>query len=1401
MYGMILHLRNTGTDPLVLLASAGDTIDGNPSIVIPVNSVQTLEVYSGRTWQRGGGSALTYISGSSSSVSNVLIVSKNPGPGEFSSIADANASIVDNTITNRYVILVAPGTYTDRQTALKAYVYVVGYGQEAVRVTPSGNFDLFYISQPSGVSGLTIFGVRSTYRAINFQDCGDYATCSVIIEGGLRGISCSSLTRATYVNMTNTVFKDVTQSCVVVDASSGFPCQVSLSHVIQRGHCDVGVAQIGISSEVTVQDGFFKGDDTGTAFLINDGEFSGSSIYIEHWAEGIKVDIAATSAQVSLVGMLFESISTWNLNIASPNVTGELVGYSEYSLTYINPLSAFFIAGVNRNIITVAKKGADFTSIAAAIDAVTDASIANIYVISVGPGRYVEPTLVLKQYLRIVGVYASTIIVPTNPANTIIVGAPNAGIYDLVLSGASTCIQHSGSATTGLFNIRGIRIANCGTGANFNASAGALKAIISDFYVFGGPSIQYVVRVDGTSNLASVIVNNATTDDVLMSNLVSMFDATGPNASLVVSNIEVHSSVAISPGNAITASNGVDLDAFNCLFSGFTNGVYVPNTGSGPDLFINAAMRNNTTDYAIVNPATFGTITGISNYDKMSIASSLLGVNVSGPGGSLALSGQIYQGTQFSRLTNITEAIQLSVIGVTTGGDLSHAGLNVSVTAGSGYLKVDAGGGDVYLKYVTWDAQSVLVSANSFAYFYINNVGVLQQSVSQSDSFTTIQLGAAITNSTDIVALLLTKREGEYTPARIDSNLRSAIGPIFVSGCLATPNVTAFQVDVGSGEYWYSTHQYTPGAGTAISWSAFYQNGSGGWTQLTQSSVTLNYDDGSGTLAAIPVGKWVKNALYISGGPTHKHYLFVYGQTLFDSELNAQTGVLPTPPSSFVQNVAPIAGIITTQGDVGLSANRFRDIRPTLSFQSQGVTASANHNTLLNLAVGDAHPQYFRTDGTRVMAGDIDVGTNDIINLGTANGVVIQTHASRHVPGGADPLPVGVPSTIGTANSQGVLPAFARQDHIHAHGVQTNGTLHAAATGSVNGFMSSVDKTKLDAATASNTASTIMLRDVNRAVGVSAVQLFNGANNVALQASPSLAVNYNLRLPPNSGTSGQVLTTDGTGVTSWSSSGSGFPNPMTTPGDIIYNNESSVPARLPIGSQGQFLRAWGGNVSWKDRVIPDQESYFYDDFLNLPGDTVWSSSIEPSAGLIEVVKPTVGRFVGVVTLTEYDGGYVDIRKEASMWFGLGEFTSEFSVLFPILSVPGNDYVARIGYGDSSNSRDHENGVYWEYNREANKGVWALKTASAGVQTIVVTESTIKENTWYRLGINISANGREAIFLLNGSLLGVITENIPTTVDNTCGPNAQIVSVSGRDPGRVTLDYWTHNYQITGDRYS
>jgi len=177
----------------------------------------------------------------------------------------------------------------------------------------------------------------------------------------------------------------------------------------------------------------------------------------------------------------------------------------------------------------------------------------------------------------------------------------------------------------------------------------------------------------------------------------------------------------------------------------------------------------------------------------------------------------------------------------------------------------------------------------------------------------------------------------------------------------------------------------------------------------------------------------------------------------------------------------------------------------------------------------------------RNSSGDFSAGTITADLLGNVNGINVTSHASRHLPAGADPLttasavtldanstnttgtanslarsdhthdlstgaastqlpdqvnaegtsanlaradhvhniPSGIPVQVGTSNFAGAADSFALSDHVHSHGNQTSPTLHAVATPSAHGFMSSADKTKLDAATHINTPSTIVQRDAS----------------------------------------------------------------------------------------------------------------------------------------------------------------------------------------------------------------------------------------------------------------------------------------------------------------------------------
>lgn len=154
--------------------------------------------------------------------------------------------------------------------------------------------------------------------------------------------------------------------------------------------------------------------------------------------------------------------------------------------------------------------------------------------------------------------------------------------------------------------------------------------------------------------------------------------------------------------------------------------------------------------------------------------------------------------------------------------------------------------------------------------------------------------------------------------------------------------------------------------------------------------------------------------------------------------------------TTFLLKRSNVAGKVPSIGDLVLGEMALNTADVIL--YTSGTTA----NAILPIGWDRIH----RTGDT--MTGNLNMGTNNIVSAGTINGITIQTHASRHLPNGADPLTTATPVSISNTNSEGIANSFARSDHQHAHGVQSGGTLHSVVTTSVNGFMSSTDKTYLD---------------------------------------------------------------------------------------------------------------------------------------------------------------------------------------------------------------------------------------------------------------------------------------------------------------------------------------------------
>ncbi len=417
---------------------------------------------------------------------------------------------------------------------------------------------------------------------------------------------------------------------------------------------------------------------------------------------------------------------------------------------------------------------------------------------------------------------------------------------------------------------------------------------------------------------------------------------------------------------------------------------------------------------------------------------------------------------------------------------------------------------------------------------------MLLSSVAAPDSRTTITLGKARTTASSILFVQEVPAQAAHTASALDIAWRAALGPVYHSGSIVSKNGTV-QLNATAGAYVFGTEFYEPSGGSPISWIAFYRNGSGNFNTVAQSSVDYDhYDDGTGTLALIPVGEFARHALYVVGDGVNEKYLLVYAQVTYPTLSDAQTGVLPPAPGTWTGNIALIASVIVQNTAIPVDRiQQINDERPRLGFRASGINVITDHGDLTGL-LEDDHPQYLLTNGLRPLAGNLDMGTFNIVNLGQVNGVTVQTHASRHLPNGADPLTTAAPVSIGVANSIGMQNSFARSDHVHDHGSLPGGGLHALATTSVAGFMSAADKTIVDnlSVTYLSLGGGILTGNLtldNQQQIRFREQSINGTNSVALQAPASLAADYTVTLPTSLGSVNQVLTTDASGNLSWSS--------------------------------------------------------------------------------------------------------------------------------------------------------------------------------------------------------------------------------------------------------------------------
>lgn len=799
-----------------------------------------------------------------------------------------------------------------------------------------------------------------------------------------------------------------------------------------------------------------------------------------------------------------------------------------------------------QNVLRVIKNATlglqDYNTLVDALNAVSGNSATNRWCIFIAPGVYTENNsiapITLKPFVTIKSLdNRVATIQPQDPTKDLFLINSSSVILEGVnlqnVTGAGTAaIRVTSSPQPSILDYIGFT--NCTEHLVLESNATPVQVTLFNGRFISGAATRKFIRIQSNSGQATSLrlygafctEDNGTlfADGVYLTGAGSRIDS---NNLLLRSTTGVGNGIHVRDGGEFVSQTGSEIEAFD-------KNLWVENAGTFPLIRTTTVMfrQGVTADIQIDHPGTRGSLIAKANTQSLvfvdpAVPLKLFLTDPTMDSTGIFVKGDILQADRFDRRANLSLlARKTSTLGaiedVATGFISVVSGLQINVIAGMGFLNDPT---DLYLKQVTWPSTNITLGANTTNYVYVDTNSTVQVSPSPTSLETTVVLGRVVTNGTGVRFIENSDFPLNHVSNKVEVFLRKGLGPVFGTGCLITENATPRKLDNTAGSYFYGVYPLDVSSGVAFSWESFYQDGVGGFTSIPVESTISNslYDDGSGTLAAIPAGQFAKHTLYVIGDTGFQKWFVEYSQATYLTLAAAEDAPIPSVPSYINDAVVRIASIIVQQGQVNIQ--QILDIRPRIGFAAPSGTAVTDHGMLTGL-LDDDHPQYLLIDGSRAMTGPLNMGGNLISNVSTVNGVVVEAHASRHLPNGLDPLATAAPiaslsatttNSVGIANtlsrsdhghailtgtpvtllpdqanapgtsanlvredhvhnvptaiavditdstnSQGVSASFSRADHQHAHGNRGGGPLHALVTTLVAGFMSAPDKVKLD---------------------------------------------------------------------------------------------------------------------------------------------------------------------------------------------------------------------------------------------------------------------------------------------------------------------------------------------------
>lgn len=683
-----------------------------------------------------------------------------------------------------------------------------------------------------------------------------------------------------------------------------------------------------------------------------------------------------------------------------------------------------------------------FSSIKAAIESITDATTIKRYVVDVGAGTFIEDPFSMKPFVAVVGQSPdATIISANNPNSNFITAINDSYLARVLVTGAT------GSGSAAIYFQDAVEdvptLAFFGEEIKFGAnnihvhvvSTTTRTSIYLDACRFGAAySYDKALVCESTSGkTARVVMRNSTTTGATLPNPTLFGYASGTGAEISITGSGLRTSIGSPAGIGIHVVNGGLTQLLATRLTGYAKAIFAENVGVAPTVVgNNVQLGTNTQDLDIEHPGTLGSFSGSAAKSKVFIdPSSPMSVTYLDPEqrGTVTV-GPFNIGSTHDNVTDVTDLIQqASPVGSLSGGVLTRTAtpLEVSISAGHGYV-VDTI--TMREKLITWSSTILTLPNGARNYLYINGSGVPSFAESKPDITQNILLGRASTLFGDITSVQQFQQSATAISTKIDYFLRTAIGPIFGTGCIVTEGTTPLELNVTSGTYYFSTKTYNPSGGAPISFLPFYHV-AGVLTQGASTTTVSNtqYDDLTDLVSLSP-GYYTKHLLILTNEGSEEIHALAYGQNEYATLLEAQNA--PLPFFQIADITVFIASIIVQEGNPNVV--QIDDIRPRLGFTSPGISGGVSHGDLSGL-LNDDHPQYLLVDGTRSMNGSLNMGGNSITNVNLVDGTDVSNHQGRHLPNGSDPLTTAAPTTDlspSSSNAVGIQNSFSRSDHSHA---------------------------------------------------------------------------------------------------------------------------------------------------------------------------------------------------------------------------------------------------------------------------------------------------------------------------------------------------------------------------------